>query len=174
MRVNPLPIAIFVPVLIGLALLTRSKHIASLVDAMPPSWLIGLQVYRVFGGIFLVNWMHGAIPGAFALPAGFGDITVGLLALPVALWVSSGTSAGRRAGIAWNLLGLTDLAIAITMGILTSPGPLQVFALNYPNAQIGTYPSVMMPAFAVPSWIILHGLSIWQLRRMARKETSPS
>jgi hypothetical protein len=167
-RVSLVPIAIFAPVLIGLVSLTRSKRVAALLDAMPPSWLIGVQLYRVFGGIFLVNWMHGALPGAFAVPAGIGDMTVGLLALPAAVWASSGTPTGRRIGIAWNLLGLTDFAIAIATGILSSPGPLQVFALNHPNVALGTYPGVMVPAFAVPSWIILHGLSLWQLRRIAR------
>ena len=163
-----LPIAIFAPVLFGLLLLMRSKRVAAVLDAMPPSWLVGIQVYRIFGGIFLVNWLRGSIPGIFALPAGTGDVLVGLLALPVALYVSSGTSSGRAAGIAWNLLGLTDFAIAITMGAITSPGRLQVLSLSQPNVQIGTYPTVMIPAFAVPSSIILHVLSLWQLRRFER------
>ena len=106
MRMPGGPIAvIFGPVLIGLVLLTRSEHIASLIDAMPPSWLIGLQLYRVFGGIFLVNWMHGAIPAALALPAGFGDVTVGLLALPAALWRST---AARR----WKIRSISPAATA--------------------------------------------------------------
>lgn len=172
-RVLPaLPVAIFVPVLVGLVLLTRSKRIAALLDVTPPSWLIGLQVYRVLGGAFLVNWTHGAIPGSFALPAGIGDIAVGLLALPAALWVSSGTRAGRKFGILWNLLGLADFAVAITMGILSSPGPLHVIALNHPNTLISTFPTVMIPAFAVPSSIILHALSLWQLKRMERGTTA--
>jgi hypothetical protein len=41
-------------------------------DAMPASWLIGPQVYRVFGGIFLVGWASGVVPGLFVLPAGIG------------------------------------------------------------------------------------------------------
>jgi hypothetical protein len=171
-RFPALPVAIFAPVLIGLFLLTRSKHIALLLDAMPPAWLIGLQVYRIFGGIFLVSWANGLIPGVFALPAGTGDVTVGLLALPAALLVSSGTPGGRAAGIAWNLLGLTDLAVAITMGILSSPGPLLLFSADQPNLQTSSFPSVLIPAFAVPSSIILHGLSLWQLRRMARRAAS--
>ena len=133
----PLPVAIFVPVVIGLAFLLRSQRIAIVLDAMPLSWLIGLQLYRIFGGIFLVNWALGAVPGAFALPAGIGDVTVGLLALPVAWWATSDNPAGRRAAIAWNLLGLTDFAVAITMGILSSPGPLQVLAIGHPNVLVG-------------------------------------
>jgi len=167
----PLPVAIFLPVVVGLLVLTRFKRIASLLDAMPLSWLIGLQLYRILGGIFLVNWLNGAIPGVFALPAGIGDTTVGLLALPVARWASSGSPAGRRVGVLWNLLGLTDFAVAIAMGILSSPGPLQVLALDHPNVQVGTYPTVMIPAFGVPSSIILHGLSLCQLRRRARQTT---
>ena len=164
-----LPIAIFAPVLFGLLLLMRSKRVAAVLDAMPPSWLVGIQVYRIFGGIFLVNWLRGSIPGIFALPAGTGDVLVGLLALPVALYVSSGTPGGRTAGIAWNLLGLTDFAIAITMGALSSPGRLQVLSISQPNIQIGTYPTVMIPAFGVPSSIILHMLSLSQLRRSAHE-----
>jgi hypothetical protein len=52
-----LPIAIFAPVIIGLFVLLRSKSIAALLDATPASWLIALQVYRIFGGIFIVNWV---------------------------------------------------------------------------------------------------------------------
>jgi hypothetical protein len=111
----PLPVAIFVPVVV-FVLLMRSNRIASLLDAMPLSWLIGLQLYRILGGIFLVNWAHGAIPGVFGLPAGIGDTTVGLLALPAARWASSGSAAGRGVGLSWNLLGLADLAVAIAMG----------------------------------------------------------
>jgi hypothetical protein len=162
-----LPFAILVPVPLGLVLLTYSKRVAALLDATPPSWLIGVQVYRILGAIFLANWLHGTLPGAFALPAGIGDILVGLLALPAALWASSGTARGRKIGVYWNLLGLADFAVAIATGMMTSPGRFQLLALDHPNAQIGTFPTVMIPAFAVPNSIILHGLSLWQLRRLA-------
>lgn len=166
----PLPVAIFLPLLIALPLLmVGSRRVAALLDAMPPGWLIGVQAFRIFGGIFLVGWMNGNLPGAFAIPAGIGDVTVGVLALPVARLVAAGTPSGRRIGVAWNLLGLTDFAIAIATGAMTSPGPLHVLALDHPNLQMGLYPNVMIPAFAVPTWIILHALSLWQLRRAARR-----
>jgi hypothetical protein len=168
-RVPPLPIAIFAPVVVGLVLLMRSKRIAAVLDAAPPSWLVGVQVYRIFGGIFLISWARGSIPGVFALPAAISDVLVGVLALPIALYVSTGTSRGQSAGIALNLLGLTDFAIAIAMGAMSSPGRLQVLSVGQPNVQMGTYPTVMIPAFTVPSSIIFHVLSLWQLRRLARK-----
>jgi hypothetical protein len=163
--VPALPIAIFLPLLIGLPLLVRSKRIGALLDATPASWLIGLQVYRVFGGIFLVAWSRGGISGTFALPAGMGDVLVGLLALPVAYLLRAGAPGARWWAIAWNVLGLVDFAIAIGIGISSAPGPLQVIVPDRPNALLGTFPTVMIPAFAVPSSILLHVLSLRQLLR---------
>src|SRR5437899_2506369 len=73
-----LPLALVLPVATGLVLLMRSERIAEAADAASPAWIIGLQVYRVIGGNFVVLWaLGGAIPGAFAIPAGFGDMLVG-------------------------------------------------------------------------------------------------
>jgi len=159
------PLAIFLPVIIGAPILLRSKRIGEVLDAMPASWLVGLQVYRVLGGIFLVGWARGVIPGIFALPAGIGDVTTGLLALPVAYLLVSRNGDGVRPAIAWNIFGLLDFTIAIGIGLATAPGPLQVIVPSIPNTGVGLYPAVLIPAFAVPSSILLHVLSLRQLRR---------
>ena len=177
-RVRPgvpsIPAAIFIPVIVGLIILLRSKRIAAVLDAIPPSWLVGLQLYRVLGGVFLVAWLQGRIPGEFALPAGSGDVLVGLLALPVAYLLYKGARGAWTAAVAWNILGLLDFASAISMGTLTSPGPLQLIVPAVSNAQLGTFPTVLIPTFAVPSSILLHALSLWQLRRRARHEAMPA
>src|SRR5262245_58762088 len=49
-----LPFAIFLPVIIGAPLLLLSKRVGQVLDAMPASWLIALQLYRVFGSWALV------------------------------------------------------------------------------------------------------------------------
>jgi hypothetical protein len=164
-RLPRLPIAIFLPVIVGVPLLLWSRSVAAVLDATPASWLIALQVYRVFGGIFLVNWLNGNVAGVFAWPAGVGDMATGVMALPVALAVASGTTSGRRAGLWWNVFGLLDFAIAITMANLSAPGPFQRFGFDIPASLAGTYPTVMIPAFSVPSSILLHTLSLRQLTR---------
>jgi len=171
-RLPRLPIAIFAPVIVGLLVVWRSKSIAAFLDATPGSWLIALQVYRIFGGIFIVNWAIGAAPGLFAWPAGIGDMLTGIMALPVALSLASGTKKSRRTAMAWNIFGLLDFAVATTLGILSTPGPLQIFGFEIPTALLGAYPTVMTPAFTVPSSILLHALSIRQLRRIERRENS--
>jgi hypothetical protein len=163
-----LPLAIFLPVIIGAPLLLFSKRIGQVLDEMPASWLVALQVYRVFGSWALAAWLRGALPGAFALPAGIGDVLTGLFALPAAIAVATGTAAGRRAATLWNIFGLADFAVAITMGMITSPGPLQLIVPDVQSIGAGDYPGVLTPAFVVPSSILLHMLSLRQLRRRSR------
>src|SRR5277367_5635470 len=87
-----LPLAIFLPVIIGAPLLLLSKRVGRLLDAMPTAWLVALQLYRVFGSQFLAYWLLGLLPGLWALPAGTGDVLTGLFAVPVAITLMSGTA----------------------------------------------------------------------------------
>src|SRR5262249_2342376 len=124
-----LALAIFIPLLIGLPIVTRSKRIGAALDSAPAAWLVGLQVYRFAGGTFVILWSFGAVPGIFALPVGIGDLLVAVLALPAAFYLASGAPGGRGVAIAWNILGLADMVNAVSLGILTSPGPLHWLAL---------------------------------------------
>jgi hypothetical protein len=159
------PIAIFLPVIVGAPILLGSKRMGQVLDAMPATWLVALQLYRVFGSVFLVGWARNVVPGVFALPAGVGDVITGLLAIPIAISLTADTPEARRAAIAWNVFGLVDFAVAVSIGLMTAPGPLQLITPSIPNSTVGVYPNVMIPAFAVPSSILLHVLSLRQLRR---------
>jgi hypothetical protein len=166
----PLPLAIFLPVVIGAPLLLLSKRVGQVLDAMPETWLVALQLYRVFGSFALAAWLRGVLPGVFALPAGIGDVLTGLFAVPAAIAVATGTAQGRKAAILWNIFGLADFAVAITLGMITSPGRFQLIVPNVPSIGAGAYPDVLTPAFVIPSSILLHALSLRQLRRRSRTE----
>jgi len=144
-RLPALPLAIFMPLIVGAPVLMLSKRIGQVLDAMPATWLVALQLYRVFGCWALAAWMRGTLPGVFALPAGIGDVLTGLLALPAAIAVATGTAGGRRTATLWNIFGLADFAVAITMGVLTSPGPLQLIVPDVRSIGAGNYPGVLTP-----------------------------
>ena len=167
-----LPLAIFLPVMIGAPLLLLSTRIGQVLDAMPPTWLVALQVYRVFGSWALAAWLHGRLAGVFALPAGTGDVLTGLFAVPAAIAAATGTASGRRTAVIWNIFGLLDFAVAITMGMITSPGQFQLIVPTVASGGAGIYPDVLTPAFVVPSSILLHALSLRQLRRRSRAEAA--
>lgn len=166
-----LPLAIFLPVIIGAPLLLLSKRVGQVLDAMPTSWLIALQLYRVFGSVFLVGWLRGVLAGAGAV-AGIGDVLTGLFAIPAAIAVAAGTAEGRRAAVAWNIFGLADFVVALTLGLITTPGRFQLIVPDLPSIGAGDYPNVLTPAFVVPSSILLHVLSLRQLRRRSRSEVA--
>jgi len=142
-----------------------SENMASLVSAIPLPFIVAAQVYRVGGGIFLVLWAGGHLPWQFALPAGVGDVLTGCFAVVVATLLAQNAVGARRTAYAWCIFGIADLAVAVTMGAMTAPGLPHLLALDAPNLLITSYPLVMVPTFAVPLALMLHGLVLWRLRR---------
>jgi hypothetical protein len=165
-----LPAAIFLPVIIGAPLLLLSKRVGLLLDAMPTTWLVALQFYRVFGSQWLAYWLRGLLPGLWALPAGTGDVLTGLFAVSAAIALAAGTTEGRKAAILWNIFGLADFAVAITLGMIITRGPFQLIVLDGQSIGLDGFPNVLTPAFVVPSSILLHALSLRQLHRRRSRE----
>ena len=125
--------------------------------------LIRLHLWRLEGLVFLVLMLQGRVPALWALPAGLGDVLVGA----TAPWVARGLEhpGGRRRAIAWTLFGMADLVVAVALGVMTNPGPTQVFH-PIPNAELLTqYPLALVPAFLVPLAFTLHVASLLQLGR---------
>jgi hypothetical protein len=161
---------LLIPLVVAGIALWRSESVARLVSAIPLHWLVAAQVYRVMGGIFLVLWADGRLPWQFALPAGTGDVATGTVAVVVAAQLAQNAIGARRATYAWSFFGIADLVVAITMGAMTSPGLPHLLAFDAPNLLISSYPLVMVPTFAVPLALMLHGLVLWRLRR----QTAPT
>jgi hypothetical protein len=145
--------------------LWRSERIASLVSAIPLPWLVAAQSFRIAGFIFLVLLADGRLPWQFALPAGIGDVATGALAIVVAVQLAQGAAGARRSTYLWSLFGIGDLVLAVTMGAMTSPGRAHLLSLAAPNLLISSDPLVMIPTFAVPVALMLHGLVLWRLSR---------
>jgi hypothetical protein len=130
--------------------------------------LTAMQGWRVLGGMFLALYAFGLLPGAFAWPAGVGDIAVGLAAPFVLLAMLRGAPAWPR-HVAWlNIVGLMDFAAAVGTGVLTSNTALGLLADGAERASLGALPLSLIPTFAVPLWTIFHLISLLQLSERAR------
>jgi hypothetical protein len=160
-------LGLLIPLAVAAIGLWQSDSIARLVSAIPLHWLVAAQVYRVAGGVFLVLWADGRLPWQFALPAGIGDVTTGVVAVVVAARLAQNAIGAYRATYAWCLFGIADLVVAITMGAMTSPGQAHLLAFDAPNLLMTAYPLIMIPTFAVPLALMLHGLVLLRLRRGA-------
>jgi len=171
-RLPTIQFGVFLPIFVGIAL-WLVPIVRRTIEAVPLSWLVGVQLYRVLGVIFLVLYASGKIPGAFALPAGIGDVLTGLLAPIVALGYARRQPGAERRVLAWNVFGLLDLVVAVTMGFLTSPSPFQLLSLDAPNQLITAFPLVTVPVFAVPLSVLLHLASLAKLRAASSRGALP-
>jgi hypothetical protein len=169
-RIPTIQYGIFVPILIGGLLVWRSPRLARIIDAVPQHWLIGVQLYRALGVIFLILYATGKLPGLFALPAGLGDVLVGVLAPIVGIAYRRGPRENTYLVSAWNLFGLADLVVAVTTGFLTSPSAFQLYAFDLPNELISRFPLVLIPVFLVPLSVLLHLASLAKLRQSALRD----
>jgi hypothetical protein len=117
--------------------------------------------------LFLILLALGQLPAYFALPAGWGDIAVGLTAPLVALAIARGARHSRTLAVGWNLFGLFDLVVAVGMGS-GFLAPLLVPDLGaqvLPVPAMGVFPMVVVPTFAVPMSMLLHLLALGRLQR---------
>lgn len=73
---------------------------------------MGPHLTRFVGAYFLYLYRHGALPYEFAVPGGWGDITVASLAVLLLLGGPPRT-AWRRAYAVWNVLGAADILFVV-------------------------------------------------------------
>jgi hypothetical protein len=124
--------------------------------ATPLPALIALNAIRLLGFTFLVLYAEGRLPAPFAPSAGWGDIFIGATALPVAWAVWRFGGRARPLAFAWNALGVADLVVALTLGPLSAPGPLQIFVGPPDSSPMTALPWLIIPGFLVPCLMFLH------------------
>jgi hypothetical protein len=158
--------AVAVPVL-GFVLAWRTiPAVRAYVEAQDLTLLTAVQGWRVVGAVFVFLWAYGQLPAVFALPAGLGDVAVGLVAPFAAIAVALKTPGWRRAANCVIIAGLADFAVAFATGIGSIEGNSLSFAGAPSDAIINALPLVMIPGFLVPVFIIAHVIAIIKLRSM--------
>jgi hypothetical protein len=131
-----------------------------------PSRLLLPHTLRVAGLAFVIAMALGQLPALFALPAGLGDIAVGISAPFVARKLARGD--GRRRAVWFNALGIVDLVVALSLGALTGFQLIHVAPLA---DAITEFPLALIPTTTVPLLLALHITSLRQLARA--RSTSP-
>jgi hypothetical protein len=157
-------------ILISLAMSLSSLRSTTLADLAD---LTQTQTFRVMGWVFLVMMLLGQLPAQFALPAGIGDISVGLLAPVIARRLRRGDT---RGAVSFHALGILDMAVAITIGFFSAPGPYRLFGGAVSTAPVTVLPLVLIPTIVVPLAIAIHTVAIRRLaaaRRTDQPATAP-
>jgi hypothetical protein len=137
--------------------------------SLPPSLLVGLNVMRIVGAFFLLLAAQDRLSGPFPQSAGWGDVIVGLTAIPLALAIARNPTGHRGALLAWNLLGTLDLITAVALGIVSAPGsPLQLFGGTIGSTAVWMLPWSNIPTVLVPFYLITHAVIFAHLMRAKR------
>src|SRR5215831_5812518 len=144
----------------GIVSLFLVKSLRQINAAMPTTWLIWAQAYRVAGFIFLYPYLYyGIVPAGFAIPAAVGDFLTGIWTPLVALAVARRWRHAVMWATAWNLFGILDLLAAPVAAFLSRA------------SVINLYPLTLVPLFVGPPMgILAHVYSIRNLRMAARRE----
>ncbi|MFN7139577.1 MAG: hypothetical protein ACK4UN_09570 [Limisphaerales bacterium] len=157
--VPPPAIAVGLTVILALAI-WRIPKIQAVVGNTGIGWMVAFHLVRIAaGGHFLVLYSRGVLPAEFALPAGWGDIAVGIAALPV-LWfcLALQTSRQRNGLMLWNVFGLLDILLVLGNGI-------RLFLRDASLAEpFTTLPLALLPTMVVPIVIVTHLLIFFRLK----------
>jgi hypothetical protein len=155
----PLGLAVLIPLVVFALWFAGSETFRQFTLSLDPRTLTVLQSWRIAGYAFLVLYAYGILPGIFALPAGWGDIFIGATAPLVAIGFT--TANHRKSYILWQVLGITDLVTAVTLGTtarLISPQAAATGAMT-------VLPLSLIPTFGVPLFLIFHIICIAQARK---------
>jgi hypothetical protein len=158
-------VAVFLPILVLSVSLLRLPALRRGLEQAPLALLAGVHVVRLLGVNFLLLHAGGRLPAPFAPAAGWGDILVGAVALPVAWLVARRANRWRAALTLWNVIGLLDLVDAIALGVLSSPGPLNLIHATADSDLMSTLPWLLIPGFLVPLLVTMHLAIFWRLYR---------
>lgn len=157
--------AVLLPLIAFLACYSGWSEFRNLVRSANLKVLTLAQTWRIGGIVFVILYYRRLLPATFALPAGWGDIAIGATAPLIAWAISSRTVFPKRLFLLWTVLGMLDLVMAITLGILSSATPLGIFAGDITTRIMSQFPLSLIPTFFVPLLLILHIISFIRVRR---------
>jgi hypothetical protein len=162
-------IAAGAPIVVFAVWLATSRAFREFTLSLNPKVLTALQTWRVVGFVFVLLEAHRMLPAMFALPAGYGDMFIGVTASLVAWQLADAKH--RGAFIAWQLLGILDLVVAVGSGTtarLVDPHGVSMLPMT-------VLPLSIVPTFLVPLFLIFHVICIAQARKWdAAKIAVPS
>jgi multisubunit Na+/H+ antiporter MnhC subunit len=154
-------VAVVAPLAVALAF-SRTPFARRVLSEPDSLWRLTVpQFFRPVGAAFLVAMALGQLPAVFALPAGLGDIAIGVEAVFVARNLRRGI-VDRR--VVWfNILGLTDLMAAGAIGFTAAPGLARLLDVSPSTEAISLLPLALILTAIVPLATALHLLSLQKL-----------
>jgi hypothetical protein len=157
-------LAAVVPSLIFLSAYKISPSLRGWVAKLDLEQVFALQAWRVVGAAFLFTWGYGLLPAGFAIPAGIGDIAVGLAAPFIAVKIAQRSPKWKFSAWWFIFAGLLDFIIAFATGVMFRDGGALHSAGGQHSGLLAELPLTLIPSYLVPAFLLLHIIAIIKLR----------
>jgi hypothetical protein len=159
--------AIALQMLIFFAVLAFSPGFRGYLFSRDLRLLTAFHTWRIIPGAAFLYYFYvlHKLPWGFAVPGGYGDIVVGLTALPVSLLAASSWSGRWGALLAWHALGFIDLAGVVRAALVNG--------LHNPESMrpLTHFPLSLLPAMLVALTFMVHIIAAAQC---ARRQSQPA
>ena len=148
-------IAVFPALLFAIVALLKNKNIA----LNRNEWLlitllhmVRIPVEWVLHQLYLLE----EIPVTMTYEGRNFDILSGISAIILFIMIWNKSKFLRNTLIIWNIVALMLVLQVVTTGVLSAPGPQQIWSIDQPNMGVLKYPFIWLPSFIVPLVIWSH------------------
>jgi hypothetical protein len=155
-------IAASTPILLFAIWFAASKRFREATTSFSPQTLTIAETLRIGGLTFVLLYLAGRLPGIFALPAGLGDMAIGVTAPLIAARFANPEH--RTGFIVWQLLGMLDLVTAVALGTTAA-----IIRPGSDMTLMTVLPLSLIPTFFVPLYLMFHVVNIAQAKRWKKE-----
>lgn len=124
--------------------------------------LLTIQSLRIVVELFLYKlYLDKMIPKLMTFEGLNYDIVVGAFAvLFLVISIFRKSILRNWIFVLWNYAGIISLFSIVTIGVLSSPVPIQMFEFNQPNVAVLVFPYALLPTIIVPIAVVSHLLML--------------
>lgn len=159
-------IAFIIPSFIFTGIFLYRSRNKNWIKSIPEQWIIYFQSFRILVEIlFVFSVVQGIFNYQVTIEGYNFDMIFAFTAPIIAFLVYNKNVLSRKILIVWNYLGLSVLASVIFL-FLTSVYKPEIYGSELPLLPLEsmTYPYVLIAGFLMPAAVLLHILSILQLK----------
>ncbi len=159
-RVFMLPVSCFIIITI----VATRKSTSKLLAAIPETWLIYVQSFRIIMEIILWRlFVEAIIPIQMTFEGYNYDILSGIIPPLIAFMVIKKNVLSRGWLIFANVFGLALVTIIFVIAVLSAPVPFRQFMNEPANTMVAYLPYIWLPGFVAPAAYFFHILSLKQI-----------
>ncbi len=159
------PLLVFIPTLLCIIFVPYINRNSPLVKALPKSWPVYYQTFRIFVEITIYyTFIAGIIPIQTTFEGYNYDILIGLTAPIIGYLAFQKKWLSEHALLIWNIVGILVLASVIVIAMTSFFAP-QLWGSETPliAKEFTILPYLLLASFLAPSALFMHSLSIVQL-----------